>query len=557
MSATGTGGGDVYWGYLSPLIILTSQLPNATLGVPYSESLAATGGTPPYRWGLLAGTLPPNITLDPGGSGVFSGIPITVGSSGGRYPFSIGVVDSAGQVQTADLSITVIQPVIVLPPPPPSILLPPPPGVSPPPPPPAISPPGEDVFVVEEAPGIDVWIQPLLPDKCTGTLAGLGPMLINNFLIPRPDSPSELPSAGPWKDFTTFTWYGFWTADQLGQIMIEFQMSLADPVSPGAQNNLYIAALDILVTQAAGPQVVNWLVSQLPDGRIKWMTSRLPTETGPNSGKWYDGDMLTYRPAGSIPAFMNSILGTAHKGGVDQTSADAVLDRYEFYGWLDRDGDGTASAGDDPAETILASLATGIGVLDSTILLKNIKSIKDPLSKYFQGFMIDDELIVVQNEQIDYATGLLSNVWRGVNETFEAFHNPGTVVFPVSYWEIMYQIKIAGAVTGEFKGHAVGFDTPPGTDDGTPGELLQNGPLDLRPFSGNYPIRWLLRLRVVDIYGFSSDCDPTRPDYPDMFVSTGPGAYFGPSGDQYIPEKRVLYVLQSRDPKRPKILSSQ
>ena len=553
MSGTGTGAGDVYWGYLSPLIILTSQLPDATVGVPYNESLQAAGGTAPYNWGLLAGTLPINITLASDGSGTFSGIPLIPG----RYPFSVMVLDSANQVQSADLSITVKAPVVVLPSPPPPHVLPPPTPVSPPPP-PVIGPPGEAVFVVEEAPGIDVWIQPLLPDKCTSTLAGLGPMLINNFLIPRPDTgSSEPPSSGPWKDFITLTWYGFWTADQLSQIMVEFQMSLADPVSPGAQNNLYIAALDILVTQAAGPEVVNWLVSQLPDGRIKWMDARGSTETGPNSGKWYDGDMLTYRPAGSIPAFMQSILGTAHKGGVDQTSADAVLDRYEVYGWLDRDGDGTASAGDDPSGVNLASLATGIGVLDSTILLNNIGSLKDPLNKYFHGFMIDDELIVVQNEQIDFANGLLHNVWRGVNETFEAFHNQGTIIFPVSYWEMMYQIKVAGAATGEFKGHAVGFDTAPGTDDGTPGELLQNGPLDLRPFSGDYPIRWLLRLRVVDIYGFTSDCDPSVPDYPDKFVSTGSGAYFGPDGDQYIPTKRVLYVVQSRDPKRPKLLSSQ
>ena len=297
------------------------------------------------------------------------------------------------------------------------------------------------------------------------------------------------------------------------------------------------------------------------------MSSRLPTETGPNSGKWYDYDMLTYRPVASVPpggkdvpSFMESILGTAQKGGVDQKSADDVLDRYEIYGWLDRDGDGTASASDDPQEMPLASLATGIGVLDSTILVRNISALKDPLHKYFHGFMIDDELIVVQHDHIDYATGLLNHVWRGVNETFEAFHTSGTVIFPVSYWELMYQVKISGAAfEGETAGHAVGgWDTPPQTDNGTPGaELLQHGPLDLRPFSGNYPIRWLLRLRVIDVFGYTSDSDTSLPDYPDRFVSTGPGAYFGPEGNQYIPTKRVLYVLQSRDPKRPKLLSSQ
>jgi hypothetical protein len=555
VSGTGIGIGEVFWGYLSPLLILTTSLPDAQLGVPYSESLVAAGGTPPYTWGLLAAQgagLPPNITLS--GDGKLTGIPIQAGT----FVFRVGLVDSAGQTQAADLHITVKQLVIVLPPPPSLPLPPPPPGVSPPPP-PTIGPPGVPVFVVEEVPGIEVLFQPLLPDKCTGTVAGLGPMLINNFLIPRPPTGANTPiTDGPWKDFT-MTWYGFWTAEQLQQVLVEFQMNLVEPVSPGAQNNLYISALDIIVSQAAGPEIVNWLVNQMPDGRIKWMTSRLPTETGPNSGKWYDYDLLTYRPdvTSGDPSFMQSILGTAHKGGVDQDSANAVLDRYEIYGWLDRDGDGTASAGDDPAETSMAWLATGIGVLDSTILIKNISALKDPLKKYFHGFMIDDELIVVQNEQIDFEKGLMHNVWRGVNETFEAFHNQGTVVFPVSYWEMMYQIKVSGAVPGEFKGQAVGWNTAPSTDNGTPGELLQNGPLDLRPFSGEYPIRWLLRLRVVDIYGFTSDCDTSSLDYPDKFVSTGPGAYFGPDGDQFIPAKRVLYVMQSRDPRRPRILSSQ
>jgi hypothetical protein len=254
---------------------------------------------------------------------------------------------------------------------------------------------------------------------------------------------------------------------------------------------------------------------------------------------------------------MESILGTAHKGGLTQEAADAVLGRYEIYGWLDRDGDGTASAGDDPLVSSMAWLDTSIGVLDTTILVKNIGALKDPKNKYFQGFLVDDELMVVQREQIDFEAGLLHNVWRAVNETQVAFHNKGAAVFPVSYWEIMYQIKVADAVDPDFKGQAVGWNTPPATDDGTPGELLQNGPLDLRPFSGEYPIRWLLRLRVADIYGFTSDCDVSLPSLPDKFSSTGPGARFGPDGNENIPAKRVLYVLQSRDPKRPRILPSQ
>jgi hypothetical protein len=555
LNKQGAGSGEVFWGYLSPLVILTDTLPNAILGVSYSESLVAKGGNPPYTWGLYTtqntGGLPPNLTLDPS-SGRITGTPIQPGT----WVFRVGILDTKQQTAAVNLSITVNQ-VIIVPPSPP----PPPPGPPPPPPlgpPPTIGPPAPPVFVVEEAPGIEILIQPLIPDKCSGTVAGLGPMLINNFIIPRTPPGANIPiTDGPWKDFFT-TWYGFWTADQLSQMLVEVQMNMVEPISPGAQNNLYISALDVVVTKAAGPGLMNWLVNQKPEGRIKWMTTRGPTETGPHSGKWYDDDLLPYRPAADgTPSFMDTILGTAHKGGIDQASADNVLGKYEIFGWLDRDGDGTASAGDNPVTPSMAWLDTGIGVLDTTILIQNIGALKDPLNKYFQGFLIDNELIAVQNEQIDFETGLLNNVWRAVNETLAAFHDKGAVVFPVSYWELMYQIKVADATSGEFQGKAVGWDTAPATDDGTPGELLQHGPLDLRPFSGNYPIRWLLRLRVSDIFGLTSDSDMSTPHYTDRFVSTGPGARFGPEGDAYIPSKRVLYVVQSRDPKRPKILSSQ
>ena len=177
-SKTGAGGGEIYWSYLSPLLILTDALPDALLGVPYAESLVATGGTRPYTWGILTtvgGTgLPPNLSLSTDGK--ITGTPIQPG----RFVFSVGVTDANRQYQTADLSVTVGQVVFVLPPPPPHPL-PPPPGVSPPVP-PTIGPPGEAVFVVEESPGIDVWLQPLLPDKCTGTLSGFGTDVDQCFL---------------------------------------------------------------------------------------------------------------------------------------------------------------------------------------------------------------------------------------------------------------------------------------------------------------------------------------------------------------------------------------
>ena len=39
------------------LSITTSALPGGTVGAVYSQSLAATGGTPPYTWSLASGSL--------------------------------------------------------------------------------------------------------------------------------------------------------------------------------------------------------------------------------------------------------------------------------------------------------------------------------------------------------------------------------------------------------------------------------------------------------------------------------------------------------------------
>ena len=54
----------------NPLTITTtSPLPNATVGVGYGPTaMQATGGTAPYTWQLLAGTLPPNMTLSAAGN---------------------------------------------------------------------------------------------------------------------------------------------------------------------------------------------------------------------------------------------------------------------------------------------------------------------------------------------------------------------------------------------------------------------------------------------------------------------------------------------------------
>jgi hypothetical protein len=83
------------------LSITTSALPGATLGAAYSQSLAATGGTPPYTWSIVNGALPGGLALSAAGS-------ITgAANAAGTFPFTVLVTDSAAVTVAKKLSITV------------------------------------------------------------------------------------------------------------------------------------------------------------------------------------------------------------------------------------------------------------------------------------------------------------------------------------------------------------------------------------------------------------------------------------------------------------------
>ena len=59
---------------LAPGLALTSAtLPDARVGEPYAATLAAWGGTPPYRFTLIRGALPPGLSLS--AEGLISGVP--------------------------------------------------------------------------------------------------------------------------------------------------------------------------------------------------------------------------------------------------------------------------------------------------------------------------------------------------------------------------------------------------------------------------------------------------------------------------------------------------
>jgi hypothetical protein len=94
---------------LAPLVITTaSPLPIGAVSAPYSQALAATGGTTPYTWSVVSGTLPAGLTLS--GGGVISGTPTAQGTAS----FTVQVTDSGMRTATKLLSITVTPPVSVI-----------------------------------------------------------------------------------------------------------------------------------------------------------------------------------------------------------------------------------------------------------------------------------------------------------------------------------------------------------------------------------------------------------------------------------------------------------
>ncbi|HXU17960.1 MAG TPA: putative Ig domain-containing protein [Terriglobales bacterium] len=88
----------------SGTLSLTATLPVAIVGVPYSYTLQATGGTSPYTYSVTAGSLPPGITLQ--SNGVISGTPTQPGASS----FTATVTDSVSATASVPLVLLVQYP---------------------------------------------------------------------------------------------------------------------------------------------------------------------------------------------------------------------------------------------------------------------------------------------------------------------------------------------------------------------------------------------------------------------------------------------------------------
>ena len=88
------------------LAISTSSLPNGQVGVAYSQTLVATGGTTPYTWSLTSGALPANLQLN-AATGAITGTPTATVTN---TPLTFQVKDSGSpqQSKTVSLTLTII-----------------------------------------------------------------------------------------------------------------------------------------------------------------------------------------------------------------------------------------------------------------------------------------------------------------------------------------------------------------------------------------------------------------------------------------------------------------
>ena len=86
---------------VTPVSVITSNLPSGTVGTAYIQTVSAANGTTPYTFGLASGSLPAGLTLST--SGVISGTPATAGTS----TFGIQVTDGSSPTQSATASFSI------------------------------------------------------------------------------------------------------------------------------------------------------------------------------------------------------------------------------------------------------------------------------------------------------------------------------------------------------------------------------------------------------------------------------------------------------------------
>ena len=86
----------------NPPVITTISLSNGVLSAPYSGSVAATGGLPPYAFSVASGSLPGGLTL--AADGTISGTPTALGDSG----VTIQVTDKQQQIASKSFTLKIV-----------------------------------------------------------------------------------------------------------------------------------------------------------------------------------------------------------------------------------------------------------------------------------------------------------------------------------------------------------------------------------------------------------------------------------------------------------------
>jgi hypothetical protein len=104
-NATGTGKSSLTLTVNLPaLVFLTTALPNGRIGSAYSTTLTASGGTSPYTWTLISGTLPTGLSLN-ASSGAITGTPTQAVTN--TLTFEVSDSSNPIRTQTASLTLTV------------------------------------------------------------------------------------------------------------------------------------------------------------------------------------------------------------------------------------------------------------------------------------------------------------------------------------------------------------------------------------------------------------------------------------------------------------------
>jgi len=97
-----SGSATVVVGTTPTLLVSTGSLANGEVAAGYSQTLAASGGIPPYTWSITSGSLPPGLALAPS-TGAISGTPTTAGTES----FVAQVADSAATPNKATASLEI------------------------------------------------------------------------------------------------------------------------------------------------------------------------------------------------------------------------------------------------------------------------------------------------------------------------------------------------------------------------------------------------------------------------------------------------------------------